>query len=109
MQPWRLTRYVEQCLTEIAEWTAKRFGRKQALIWSGCPHRPAARSCEVLIQSQPAARGPLYCHEGSHDIILREAEERDVLDFLHERLDLPRHITNLEGLVGSPPCIVPAS
>ena len=108
MKPWRLTRHAEQRLTEIAEWTAKRFGAEQALAYqdalierikalaSGDP--PTARACEVLIQGQPAARGLLYYYEGSHYIILRESDEKlDVLDFLHERSDLPKHIASLEG------------
>lgn len=50
------------------------------------------------MQGQPAARGLLYYYEGSHYIIMRETDEKlDVLDFLHERSDLPKHIASLEG------------
>jgi plasmid stabilization system protein ParE len=106
VKSWQLTQHAERRLTEIAEWTAKQFGRAQALAYqdalieqinllaAGKP--PHARSCEVLMHGHRAAPGLLYYRERSHFIIMRKtADKPEILDFLYERVDLVSHIERL--------------
>lgn len=115
MKPWRLTPQAEQSLAEIAEWTVRQFGPRQAAAYRDslieridrltAGRLPHARSCSVLFQGEPDAgnfAGLTYYREGSHHLILRDApEELVVLDILHVGMDLERHLSVLTDRHGS--------
>ena len=109
MKPWRLTPQAEQSLSEIAEWTVKQFGPRQAAAYRDALIRridrlaagdlPHARPCSVLFRGEPDLREFVelqYYREGSHHLIFRETpEDLVVLDVLHVRMDLERHLSVL--------------
>ena len=107
MKPWRLTPAAEESLVEIFAWTIDRFGVVQAMAYrdaliariesiaAGEP--PSPRSCARLMQSRSGAEELTYVSQGGHFIILRETEEMlEVLEFLHQRTDLPVHLKELK-------------
>ena len=106
MKTWRLTKAAEASLAEIAEYSAREFGEARAsayceallarldAIAAGAPPHP--RDCSVLMAGVSTAAGLSYFREGGHFIILRIKDDRiDVLEFLHERSNLPFHIGRL--------------
>jgi len=106
VKPWRLTKAAEASLAEIAEYTARKFGEQQATAYcdalisrldaiaEGVPPHP--RDCSVVMAGASTAAGLSYFREGGHFIILRIKDDRiDVLEFLHERCNLPFHIGRL--------------
>lgn len=111
MTSWRLTPQAEESLAEIAEWTARQFGRRQALAYGdalidringlAAGLLPHGRPCAALFRGEPdeqALAGLLYCREGSHYLIFRQtAETLIVLDILHGSMDLERHVSELAG------------
>jgi len=109
MKPWRLTPRAEDSLIDIFIWTIENFGERQAMAYQdglierinqiakGKPPHP--RSCKALMAGRSGAEGLSYDREGGHYIILRETEERlEVLEFLHQRSDLPAHLERLGEL-----------
>ncbi len=111
MTSWRLTPQAEESLAEIAEWTARQFGRRQALAYcdalieriSGLATGalPHARPCAALFKGEldeQALKGLTYCREGMHYLVFRqEAETLTVLDILYASMDLERHVSELAG------------
>lgn len=104
---FRLTRRAEDSLVEIARWTIERFGLRQADIYeaellsrceaivSGNAH---SRSCSILVDGAADLR---YLRAGEHFLIfLERSEEVVIVDILHSRSDLSRHIAALTALRG---------
>ena len=101
----RLTRRAEASLVEIAKWTIEQFGLKQAdlyeaelltrcqAILNGQAH---SRSCAVLVDDAADLR---FARAGEHFLVfLDQPDEVIIVDILHSRSDLPRHVTALAAL-----------
>ena len=95
----------EYSLVEIARWTIKSFGVRQAEIYetelisrceaiaSGQAH---SRSCSILVDDAADLR---YLRAGEHFLVfLDRSDEVIIVDILHSRSDLPRHIAALTAL-----------
>ncbi|WP_019956882.1 type II toxin-antitoxin system RelE/ParE family toxin [Yoonia vestfoldensis] len=102
---FRLTRRAEANLTEIAKWTIENFGLRQAELYesellnrcegilSGQAH---SRSCSVLVDEADDLR---FVRAGEHFLIfLDRPDEVVIVDILHARSDLPRHLAALTAL-----------
>ena len=102
---FRLTRRAEESLIEIALWTIESFGQGQADIYeaellSRCDAivngQAHSRSCSILIDDAEDLR---YSRAGEHFLVfLDRPEEVIIVDILHSRSDLPRHIAALKAL-----------
>ena len=101
----RLTRRAEASLVEIAKWTIEQFGLKQAdlyeaelltrcqAILNGQTH---SRSCAVLVDDAADLR---FARAGEHFLVfLDQPDEVIIVDILHTRSDLPRHVAALVAL-----------
>lgn len=101
----RLTRRAEGSLVEIAKWTIEKFGLKQAELYendvltrcqailNGQAH---SRSCAVLIDDAADLR---FDRAGEHLLVfLDQPDEVIIVDILHSRSDLPRHVAALAAL-----------
>lgn len=101
----RLTRRAEASLVEIAKWTIEQFGVKQAdlyeaellsrcqAILNGQAH---SRSCAVLVDDAADLR---FARAGEHFLVfLDQPDEVIIVDILHTRSDLPRHVAALAAL-----------
>ena len=101
----RLTRRAEASLVEIAKWTIEQFGVKQAdlyeaelltrcqAILNGQAH---SRSCAVLVDDAADLR---FARAGEHFlVVLDQPDEVIIVDILHTRSDLPRHVAALVAL-----------
>lgn len=105
-RPWRLTPLAEDSLVEIALWTLDNFGAAQADSYESeliarCEAIAAgealSRSCAVLLPEQGS--GLRYARAGEHFVVFQELPgEVVIVDFLHGRSDLPRHVAALELL-----------
>lgn len=105
-KPWRLTPLAEDSLVAIALWTIETFGTAQAETYEQelicrCEGIAAgevlSRSCAVLLPGQGS--GLRFARAGEHFVVFQEfSEEVVVVDFLHSRSDLPRHVSALEML-----------
>lgn len=104
---FRLTRRAEESLIEIARWTVEKFGLHQANIYeaellsrceaivNGHAH---SRSCSILVDDVADLR---YLRAGEHFLVfLDRPEEVIIVDILHSRSNLPRHIAALSTLKG---------
>lgn len=102
---FRLTRRAEASLVEIASWTIETFGSQQAdayeveliarceAIVSGQAH---SRSCAILVGGATDLR---FLRAGEHFLVFLDApDEVIIVDILHSRSDLPRHIAALHAL-----------
>lgn len=102
---FRLTRRAEDSLIKIARWTIERFGFQQAEIYeaellsrceaiaNGLAH---SRSCSILVDDAADLR---YLRAGEHFLVfLDRPGEVIIVDILHSRSDLPRHIAALTAL-----------
>ncbi|KJS43155.1 MAG: plasmid stabilization protein ParE [Roseovarius sp. BRH_c41] len=101
----RLTRRAEASLVEIAKWTIEQFGLKQAdlyeaelltrcqAILNGQAH---SRSCAVLVDDAADLR---FARAGEHFLLfLDQPDAVIIVDILHSRSDLPRHVAALAAL-----------
>lgn len=89
----------------IAAWTYDQFGPRQADIYAAeviarcegiARGEVVSRSCAVLIAGADDLR---YARVGEHFVVfLDQADVVIVVDFLHGRSDLPRHIAALTVL-----------
>ena len=104
---FRLTRRTEESLIESARWTIECFGPHQADIYeaellsrceaivNGHAH---SRSCSILVDDAADLR---YLRAGEHFLVfLDRPDEVIIVDILHSRSDLPRHIAALSALKG---------
>ncbi|MDO6732675.1 type II toxin-antitoxin system RelE/ParE family toxin [Marinovum sp. 2_MG-2023] len=102
---FRLTRRAEASLTEIARWTIENFGLRQAELYeaellircegilNGQAH---SRSCAVLVDEADDLR---FVRAGEHFLVfLDQPDEVVIVDILHSRSDLPRHVVALTAL-----------
>lgn len=98
----RLTRRAQASLTEIAKWTIENFGSRQAdlyeaellgrceAILNGEAH---SRSCAVLVDDAVELR---FIRAGEHFVVfLDQPDAVIIVDVLHSRSDLPRHVAAL--------------
>jgi len=102
---FRLTRRAENSLVDIARWTIQQFGVRQADIYetevvARCEAimrgDAVSQSCSVLIDDEADLR---YARAGEHFVVfLERSTEVLIVDFLHSRSDLPRHIAALGTL-----------
>ncbi len=101
----RLTRRAQASLTEIAKWTIENFGLHQAdlyeaellsrceAILNGQEH---SRSCSVLVDDAAELR---FIRAGEHFVVfLDQPDAFIIVDVLHSRSDLPRHVAALTVL-----------
>ena len=101
----RLTRRAEASLVDIARWTIDTFGFKQAELYeaellnrcqallNGQVH---SRSCAVLVEGADDLR---FVRAGEHFLVfLDRPDEIVIVDILHSRSDLPRHVAALTAL-----------
>lgn len=101
----RLTRRAEASLVEIAKWTIEKFGLKQAELYESevlarCEAllngQAYSRSCAVLVDGAADLR---FARAGEHFLVfLDHPDEVIIIDILHSRCDLPRHIAALTAL-----------
>ena len=102
-KPWRLTRAAERSLLDIAIWTFETFGPRQAAAYeedliSVCREIAAgtaqSQDCRRIID--PDLNEDLrFARAGQHFVVFVEDAERVIIiDFLHSRSDLPRHLAN---------------
>lgn len=99
---FRLTRRAEESLIEIAKWTIETFGQRQAGIYeteliARCEAIAKAevfsRDCSILAAG---VRGLRFTQAGQHFLVfLDRPDEVIVVDILHSRSDLPRHVETL--------------
>lgn len=105
---FRLTHRAEASLIDIARWTFETFGPRQAELYEaeliercrsiakGSVH---SRSCAVLVEGAEDLR---YLKTGEHFLVfLDRPEEVIIVDVLHSRSNLPRHIARLTAIQGS--------
>ncbi|WOI58047.1 type II toxin-antitoxin system RelE/ParE family toxin [Palleronia sp. LCG004] len=98
----RLTRRAEESLAQIARWTIESFGTAQADRYEMdlldrcreiCEGRALSRSCAVLAEDAADLR---FTRAGEHFLVfLDDPEEVVIVDILHSRSDLPRHVAAL--------------
>ena len=103
-RPWRLTKQAEASLLEIALWTFETFGPRQAAAYeedliARCRDIASGvamtQGCRQLIDPD-LAEDLRFSRCGQHFIVFIEnAVQVIVVDFLHSRSDLPRHLANL--------------
>lgn len=106
---FRLTRRAENSLADIAEWTIRTFGIRQAELYETelidrCEaitrNEAVSQSCAVLL---PEAEDIRFARAGEHFIVFLETEtEVIIVDFLHSRSDLPRHLEALNAAWDGP-------
>ncbi|MDU9007204.1 type II toxin-antitoxin system RelE/ParE family toxin [Sedimentitalea todarodis] len=104
---FRLTRRAEDSLVEIARWTIQNFGSEQAdfdeaEIIDRCEaiaRGPTlSRSCSILVDE---AQELQFARAGEHFLVfLDQADEAIVVEILHSRSDIPRHVGALTTLNG---------
>lgn len=93
---------------DILEYTADTFGEAQAVTYSeqlvariealAAGAGPRARPCEFLMRGNADVAGLSYYREASHFLILLEtADTLTVVEILHSRMDLDRHLRRLAG------------
>ena len=106
---FRLTRRAEASLFEIARWTIENFGLRQAelceaellsrceAILNGQAH---SRSCAVLVDDADELR---FVRAGERFLVfLDQPDEVVIVDILHSRRDLPRHVAALTVAITRP-------
>lgn len=101
---WRLTRAAERSLIDIAIWTVETFGPRQAAAYeddliSVCRNVAAgtapSQDCRRIIDPN-LPEDLRFARAGQHFVVFVEnAEQVIIIDFLHSRSDLPRHLVNL--------------
>ena len=111
MSGFRLTPRAIQSLASIFAWTIAHFGEAHAADYrDGLIRRcealanrrpPHGRPCDVLATGHGAAKGLFYYKEGAHFIIFqRDEHDLVVIDFIHERRDLPKMIDRISRTDG---------
>ncbi len=102
---FRLTRRAEASLTEIARWTIENFGLRQTELYEAellnrCESilngQAYSRSCAVLVDEADDLR---FVRAGEHFLVfLDQPDEVIIVDILHSRSNLPRHMAALMAL-----------
>jgi plasmid stabilization system protein ParE len=101
---WRLTRSAERSLIDIAIWTVETFGPRQAAAYeedliSVCREIAAgtaqSQDCRKIIDPD-LPEDLRFTRAGQHFVVFVEnAEQVIIIEFLHSRADLPRHLANV--------------
>lgn len=107
---FRLTRRAEESLVDIALWTIEAFGPRQADLYEAelierceaiARGEVLSRSCAILIGDITDLR---YARAGEHFVVyLERPDDVVIVDFLHGRSDLPRHVAALTALTEDRP------
>ena len=102
---FRLTRRAEASLTKIARWTIENFGLRQAELYEAellnrCKEilngQAHIQSCAILVDDADDLR---FVRAGEHFLVfLDQPDEVVIVDILHSRSDLPRHLAALKAL-----------
>lgn len=102
---FRLTRRAEDSLVEIARWTIETFGLRQARryeieIIDRCEAialgTAASQGCAALVEGPSELR---FTRAGEHFLVfLDQPDEIIIVDILHGRSDLARHVSALSIL-----------
>lgn len=105
----RLTRRAEASLVDIAKWTIETFGSRQAELYEAelldrcqaiLKGQALSRSCSVLVDDAADLR---FARAGEHFLVfLDRPDEVIIVDILHARSDLPRHVAALSALRNDP-------
>ena len=108
-KPWRLTRSAERSLIDIAIWTVETFGPRQAAAYeddliSVCRDIAAgtaqSQDCRRIINPD-LPEDLRFARAGQHFVVfVEDVEQVIIIDFLHSRSDLPRHLANLSPRKG---------
>lgn len=103
-KPLRLTRAAEASLIEIAHWTIKTFGTRQALAYEDdlialcraiAEGSAPSQNCRQIIDPD-LPEDLRFARAGQHFVIFVEyAHQVIIVDFLHSRSDLPRRLSNM--------------
>lgn len=104
---FRLTRRAENSLVDIARWTIDTFGQGQADLYE----KQLIARCEAIVNGDALSRdcsilaggaaGLRYTRAGEHFLVfLDNSDEVIIVDILHSRSDLPRHVAALGLLSG---------
>ena len=104
---FRLTRQAEESLVEIAHWTIQNFGHRQADLYEAeiidrceaiAKGNVLSRSCSILVDDMEELQ---FTRAGEHFLVfLDQPDEVIVVEILHSRSDLPRHVAALMTLNG---------
>ena len=104
-RPFRLTRRAQGSLVDIAIWTIQTFGPRQADLYETtlieCCEAIArgdsiSQSCALLA---PEAHDLRFARAGGHFVVfLERPDEVIVVDILHSRSDLARHVAALQAI-----------
>lgn len=107
MRDWHLTPLAQASLVDIALWTIDTFGEHQVNLYEAelidrceaiAAGRVMLRDCSILLHSANAT-GHSYARAGEHFVIVvDDPHDLAIVDFLHSRSDLPRHIASLVAL-----------
>lgn len=94
-------------LSDIASYTWDQFGEAQAeaylrklserleAVANGVGSKP--RSCDLLMKGIRDDAGLTYIREGSHYLIFKDKPDvLQVVEIFHERMDIDRHLHDLE-------------
>ena len=102
---FRLTLRAEESLVQIARWTIETFGLRQADIYEA----ELLARCEAIVEGQAHSRSWSNLFDGAEDmrylragepflVFLDRPDEVIIVDILHSRSDLPRHVAALASL-----------
>ncbi|MDU9006684.1 type II toxin-antitoxin system RelE/ParE family toxin [Sedimentitalea todarodis] len=104
---FRLTRRAEDSLVAIARWTGETFGAHQADIYeavllSRCDAivngQVQSRSCAILVD---VVKGLRFLRAGEHFLVFLDRPDQVIIvDFVHSRSDLFRHVAARTALKG---------
>jgi len=103
-KPWRLTKAAQESLVDIALWTIETFGPRQAEAYEediiDCCEDIAAgkaqsKTCRQLIDTE-LPEDLRFARVGQHFVVFADYPDQVIiLEFLHSRSDLPRHLAGL--------------
>jgi len=104
LRPWRLTKLAERSLVDIARWTIETFGPRQAEAYEAdllqaCRSIAAGEavsvSCRALVEDS-VSEDLRFVRSGQHFIVYLDLRtDVVVVDFLHARSHLDRHLMAL--------------
>jgi plasmid stabilization system protein ParE len=103
-KPWRLTKAAQDSLVDIALWTIETFGPRQAEAYEediiACCENIASgksqsQSCRLLIDPD-LPEDLRFARVGQHFVVFIDTPDQVIiLEFLHSRSNLPRHLAGL--------------
>ena len=103
-KPWRLTRAAEASLIEIARWTNKTFGPRQAMAYEDdlialcreiAEGSATSQDCRQIIDPE-LPEDLRFARSGQHFVIfVEQADQVIIVEFLHSRSDLPRRLSRM--------------